>query len=69
VADSVYEPTCREEAALDLGVATRHDDEPGELLFTAALGLLCGRDMSRPTPGDGRCLRHAVRGCQCGGAR
>lgn len=34
----------------------------------AARALARGHDISRPRPGDGRCLRHAIRGCRCGEA-
>lgn len=35
--------------------------------FLVALECLSrGHDISRPTPGDGRCAKHAIRGCRCG---
>lgn len=40
-----------------------------ELLELAASALARGHDISRPRPGDGRCLKHAIRGCPCGATR
>lgn len=56
------------EVADEVTRRTPEDDERAlELARVAYEGLASGHDISRPHPGDGRCSKHAIRGCRCGG--
>jgi hypothetical protein len=44
-------------------------EQDRERFEVAVAALATGHDISRPRPGDGRCSKHAIRGCRCGGVR